>query len=278
MTDAEYSSTWCDRTARLIGPEPLESLRGSCVLMAGCGGVGGATAVLLARMGIGRFLLTDPGIFDPPDANRQWGADAAALGENKAERYGEILARINPDARIEVVPGGVTGDNLAALVAPADVVVDGLDLAVSLDLRARLFAEARHCGAYCISAPAVGFGTLVAASLPEGMPMDPFVDLLRAVGQRGMPPALGRYFSPSTLDALNRELPRGKVPSIAVGPALCAALSATEVAAAVTHRAGRGWRRPLCLPQALTLDTLAMRYEAVDIGTLLAAFAGGAGP
>lgn len=274
LNDPGYSSTWCDRTERLVGADALRGVREGCVLMAGVGGVGGATAVLLARLGVGRFILADPGIFDPPDSNRQWGADVTALGANKAERYAEILGRINPDARIDVIPGGVTRANLPDLVEPARVVVDGLDIAVGLDLRAALFDEASRRGAYCISTPAIGFGTLVAASSPGGMSMEPFVALLRAVGQRGLPPAMGRYFAASTLAALNRELPRGKVPSIAIGPALCATYAATEVFLALNARDGGGWRAPLCLPRVLVLDALAVSQQVVTIEELHAAMGG----
>lgn len=280
MSDAapDYVPLCFDRTRRLVGEAAVESLRESCVLVAGCGGVGGASAVLLARMGIGRFVLADPGTFDPPDANRQWGADTSTMGANKAEHYAALLPRIDPAVRIEVVPGGVRRENIADLVAPADAVIDGLDFGVGLDLRAALFDESRRRGAYCVSSPAVGFGTLVAASTPGGMPMDPFVSLLAAVGQRGLPPAMGRYFADATLASMNRELPRGKVPSIAVGPALSAALSATEVFVALARRDDAAWREPLCLPQVLVLDALAMTHRVVPIGELAEAMAGGPGP
>ncbi|MCU0290407.1 MAG: ThiF family adenylyltransferase [Thermoanaerobaculaceae bacterium] len=275
MPDTEYSSLFLDRTQRLIGPAAVACLRDACVLVAGCGGVGGATAVLLARMGIGRFVLADPGCFDPPDANRQWAADTSAMGANKAEHYAGLLTRINPEVRIEVVPEGVRADNVAALVEPADIVVDGLDLSVTLELRAALFEQARR-RAYCISSPAVGFGTLIAASVPGGAAMDPFLSLLRLVGQRGLPATMGRFFAAPTLEAMNRELPRGKVPSIAIGPAMCAVFSATEVVVALTARAGVGWREPLCLPRVLVVDALDVRHEVVPIDDLLAAMDGAA--
>lgn len=274
MTYDDYGPLFLDRTQRLIGPAAVACLRDACVLIAGCGGVGGATAVLLARMGIGRFVLADPGRFDPPDANRQWGADSNAMGANKAGHYAGILSRINPAVRTEVVPEGVNEENVAALVAPADVVIDGLDLSVTLELRAALFEQARRRGAYCVSSPAVGFGTLVAASVPDGMAMDPFLSLLRLVGERGLPAAMARFFAMPTLEAMNRELPRGKVPSIAIGPALCAAFSATEAAVALTARGGAGWREPLCLPRVLTIDLLDLRHQVVPIGDLLAAMGG----
>jgi len=267
-----------DRTRRLVGAAALERLRDSCVLVAGCGGVGGATAVLLARMGVGRFILADPGRFDPPDVNRQWAADETAMGENKAGQYAKLLKLIDPEMEVDAVPEGVTWANLEGLVEPAGAVVDGLDYSVGLDLRSALFARSRARGAYCVSTPAIGFGTLVAASSPGGEPMDSFVSLLALVGERGLPPAMGRFFAAPTLAAMNRELPRGKVPSIAVGPALCGAYAATEVFLALAAAAEPGWRAPLCLPRVLVLDALGATHQVVDIEELHAAMGGPASP
>src|SRR5262245_17460563 len=53
-----------ERTQRLFGREALLTLRGRRIAVAGCGGVGGATSILLARLGVERFHLADPGAFD----------------------------------------------------------------------------------------------------------------------------------------------------------------------------------------------------------------------
>ncbi len=41
------------------------------VFMAGCGGLGGAVADMLARTGIGMFRLCDPDVFEETNLNRQ---------------------------------------------------------------------------------------------------------------------------------------------------------------------------------------------------------------
>jgi molybdopterin/thiamine biosynthesis adenylyltransferase len=268
--DTDYSSRFTDRTQRLVGEATVRSLRDRCFVVAGCGGVGGAAAIMLARMGVSRFLLADPGRFDPPDANRQWAANASTMGANKSRSYAEILSLINPDAHVVTVPEGVTPGNVPDIVASADVVLDCLDVSVSIDLRAKLYEHCRRRGVYCISAPVLGFGVLLAASLPDGASMDPFIELLKSVAGSGkIPAALRQVFAPMSLDAIERDLPGGKVPSLAIGPTLGAAFASTEALVVLAGRHSPIWRQPLCLPRVLAVDALRMKYEFLDIDELL---------
>ncbi len=267
---AQYAAMLFDRTQRLVGPATVQSLRDCCFGVAGCGGVGGAAAILLARMGVGRFVLADPGRFDPPDANRQWAANSESMGQNKCEQYAQILAQINPNIHVSVMPEGVNAANVEALASEADVLLDCLDVSVSIDLRAALYRHCRRRGIYCLSAPVLGFGTLLAASDPNGMPMDAFIEVLKSVGRCGkLPAALRGIFAPLSMDAIERDLPTGRIPSLAIGPALGAAFASTEALIALSGRESPLWRPPLCLPRMLAVDALSMKYEFVEIAQLL---------
>ncbi|MDH5493048.1 MAG: ThiF family adenylyltransferase [Myxococcales bacterium] len=68
----QYTAALKNRTTMLLEQGGMDLLARRCVAIAGCGGVGGATAITLARLGVGKFILADPGIFDEPDGNRQW--------------------------------------------------------------------------------------------------------------------------------------------------------------------------------------------------------------
>src|SRR5690242_674849 len=94
--DDEYLRGFLHRTTMLLGERGVARLRDRTVAIAGCGGVGGATAITLARLGVGGFVLADPGIFDPPDLNRQWAGRRSTLGRNKTEVHAELLREINP--------------------------------------------------------------------------------------------------------------------------------------------------------------------------------------
>ncbi|HQP31124.1 MAG TPA: ThiF family adenylyltransferase, partial [Deltaproteobacteria bacterium] len=48
-----------------------ERLRQACILIVGCGGIGGTVAVMLARSGVGRFILVEFDDYSPSNMNRQ---------------------------------------------------------------------------------------------------------------------------------------------------------------------------------------------------------------
>ncbi|HID69681.1 MAG TPA: HesA/MoeB/ThiF family protein [Desulfobacterales bacterium] len=99
----------------------------SRVAIIGCGGLGGRTAELLARIGIGHLTLTDPDIFSESNLNRQIFCNAETLGYNKVEVISSELQKINPVLTTDIHIN--TFD--AASVAEADIVIDGLDSATA---------------------------------------------------------------------------------------------------------------------------------------------------
>ena len=70
------------------------------VAVGGLGGVGGNHAITLARLGIGRFTITDLDTFDWPNINRQSGAFASTIGQAKLDTMAKSLADINPDVEV----------------------------------------------------------------------------------------------------------------------------------------------------------------------------------
>jgi len=66
------------------------------VTIIGCGGLGGAVAMLLARTGIGRMHLVDPDVFEEHNLNRQNFCTLTSLGQPKASTAANGLKQINP--------------------------------------------------------------------------------------------------------------------------------------------------------------------------------------
>jgi molybdopterin/thiamine biosynthesis adenylyltransferase len=126
----------------LLAPEQLR-LFDSCVLIAGLGGLGGALAVLLARVGIGRFILADGDTFTPSNLNRQCLATHPALGENKARITAAHLYEISPALRAEAIPDYLDSENLPGCLSEVQVVLDGLD---NLHSRRTLFVASQTAG------------------------------------------------------------------------------------------------------------------------------------
>lgn len=65
------------RQSLVFGPKLTAQLRRLRIAIVGCGGTGSATAVLLARLGVGNLLLIDEDIVDVTNLNRLHGATRA---------------------------------------------------------------------------------------------------------------------------------------------------------------------------------------------------------
>jgi len=136
----------------------------SAILIAGLGGLGGALAVLLARVGVGRFLLTDGDVFTLSNLNRQCLATRPTLGANKALTAAAHLHEINPALRAEAVPHYLTPENLPKYLAQVQIAVDGLD---NLNSRRELFRAAQKAGVPLVHGAVAGQFGQVATLLPD---------------------------------------------------------------------------------------------------------------
>lgn len=164
------------RNEGLISKEEQEKLRRSRVAIAGMGGVGGMHLITLTRLGIGNFTITDPDTFSVANTNRQYGAKSSTVGRNKAEVMAEIARDINPEVKIDTIPGGVTPENVQQFLQEADVFVDGLD-AFSIDIRRVVYQAAAERGIYSVSAGPFGFSTGWMVFDPKGVTFDDYFDL-----------------------------------------------------------------------------------------------------
>lgn len=117
-------------------------LRQKCVLVAGCGGLGGHIIDQLARIGIGAIRAVDGDTFDTSNLNRQLLSEMALLGTGKAKAAEDRVRRVNPDVQIQAVQDYITADNVRSLIAGCDAVLDGLDNIAGRKLLAEACAEA----------------------------------------------------------------------------------------------------------------------------------------
>jgi len=88
--------SWLSRSELLIGPEGIDKLQKSHVLVVGLGGVGSFAAEFIARSGVGRMTIVDGDVVDPTNRNRQLPALATNHGVSKAQIMAERLKAINP--------------------------------------------------------------------------------------------------------------------------------------------------------------------------------------
>jgi len=93
------------------------------VAIIGCGGLGGRTAELLARLGIGHLILTDPDVFSESNLNRQIFCTTETLGCNKVDIVSRELQKINPVLETSL---HVSRFNTLSITT-AEIVIDALD-------------------------------------------------------------------------------------------------------------------------------------------------------
>ncbi|GAB7141633.1 ThiF family adenylyltransferase [Mycobacterium riyadhense] len=164
------------RNLGLISPSEQQRLRHSRVAIAGLGGVGGVNLVALARLGVGKFTIADPDVFELHNMNRQYGATRSTEGHLKAEVMRDVVLNINPEAEIRLSCEPVGPENATSFIDGADVFVDAID-AFEIDLRRLLYREAQQKGIYALGAGPFGFSTAWSVFDPTGMTFDRYYDL-----------------------------------------------------------------------------------------------------
>ena len=117
-------------------------LREKRVLVVGCGGLGGHIIDQLTRIGIGQLRVVDGDVFEETNLNRQLLSRVSLLGTNKAKAAAEHIAQVSPDVTVEAVDAFMTQENVQALIAGCDIVMDALDNIPGRRILARACAEA----------------------------------------------------------------------------------------------------------------------------------------
>ncbi|APG48189.1 ThiF family adenylyltransferase [Phaeobacter porticola] len=230
------------RTLGWITREEQQVLRDKKVAICGLGGVGGAHAITLARLGVGAFQLADFDHFDLANFNRQFCATMSNLGRPKQQVIAEHLLDINPEIKIESWDQAITSDTVSKFLDGADIYVDSIDF-FALEVRRALFAEARRRGIPAITAAPVGTGCAWLIFTPQSQSFeeyfgfsehnddDDYIRFLLGLSPKG----LHRSFlvDPSFIDFKAQ-----KAPSTPMGITLCAGIAGTEVLKLLLHRGG----------------------------------------
>jgi molybdopterin/thiamine biosynthesis adenylyltransferase len=173
-SDWTYSEAF-SRNLGLIAPEEQEKLRQSRVAIPGMGGVGGMHLMTLARMGIGKFRISDADVFETKNFNRQFGATIHNLGRGKVEVMASSVESVNPELEIDTLSEFVTPENIDAFLDGVDLVVDSVDF-FAFEARRMIFREARKRGIWVITAGPIGFSTAWLLFDPAGMTFDDYFD------------------------------------------------------------------------------------------------------
>lgn len=116
------------RTELLLGKENIEKLFNSTVAVIGLGAVGGFALEILARMGIGNFIVADFDVVQVSNINRQILATHSTVGIKKTELAAKRIADINPKCNIKIFDTFVNTDTLPIIFEnKPDIVIDAID-------------------------------------------------------------------------------------------------------------------------------------------------------
>lgn len=253
----DYATAF-SRNLGLISEDEQGKLRETCVAIAGMGGVGGAHALALARLGVGHFRIADLDVFELANMNRQFGATLSALGKEKTSVLMDLIKEINPTAEVTCFNEGVNPQNAEAFLSGAQVAIDGIDF-FTIGPRRLLYKTARRMGIPVMLAAPVGFGATLHCFSAAGMSFDdyfaihddmPKAEQVLMFGLGLTPRLLQRaYFSPARLN-----LEAQTAPSLAPGVFLAAGFVAAEVANLMIRR------RPMkAVPHYLQFDPITRR-------------------
>ncbi|SNS86319.1 HesA/MoeB/ThiF family protein [Sphingopyxis indica] len=127
LTDAEL-----DRYARQIivpqfGGAGQAKLKASHVAVIGAGGIGCPAITYLAAAGVGRLTIIDDDVVELSNLHRQPLFTDVDVGSPKVIVAAEAVWRINPHVDCAMVTERIGGANAEALLAGADLILDGCD-------------------------------------------------------------------------------------------------------------------------------------------------------
>jgi len=253
------------RNIGLFTKEEQEKLQAAKVAVAGVGGVGGIQAATLARFGVGHISILDPGIFDEPDMNRQYGAMLSTLGENKAVAMGKILKDINPFLKVEVHKTVLNQAQLYEFIKGSSLVIDAIDYAF-FDYKSRFANIARKEGIINLSAPIPDFSTLLMIFDPEGMSFDEFFSIpTEEEKQINFKPPIERFFGKGTIPKNLSDFINGETPYISTNggaATLSGSVLSTEAALIMTGK--RKKEDIIFAPNILSVDLLSRTFNVFN--------------
>lgn len=259
MTAFDYATAFA-RNLGFLSEHEQERLRNSRVAIAGLGGTGGAQVHALSRMGIGRFNLADPDIFELINFNRQVGATIDTIGRSKVDVCEEIVRGINPDADIRKFPDGISEGNIDEFLDDVDVVVDSLDFYCFKE-RFMLYRSARERGLWVLTAPPLGFGFTLLVFDPNGMTFEDYFGFNEGMAERDLivsliagiapRPYMLRYMDPEVVSTGGRQLP-----SVGAAPFMIAGVIATQVVNVLIAKAPQ-----ISVPAVIQYDALLQRFK-----------------
>ena len=273
ITSPEFS-----RNYGFWSEDEQRALMGSRVAIAGVGGDGFQLGLKLARMGVSRFSIADPEVFEPENVNRVEGATSSTFGRNKAEVFRDRVFDINPDAEVEVFLDGVTPDNIEAFMRGASLVLDESEL-TRPEIGSLIARRARAQGIPDLLVMNVGFAAQVTSFAPgSSWTFERFMGFgsetpLDEIAEQGVDFARCLPYIPAYTDLRSLEAVVGEdgaepapLPSISIGVDVASAIGTTQAFLHLTAGVSNRRRSPVWAPRIAYTDAYQLRTRIVRAG------------
>jgi molybdopterin-synthase adenylyltransferase len=134
---------------REIGGAGQRRLGAARAVVVGAGGLGSPAILYLAAAGVGRIAVVDDDAVALSNLQRQVLHGMPEIGRPKVESAQAAVARLNPHVAVEAHALRLAAENAGALLAEADIVLDGCD---SFATRAVVNAACVRAGVPLVSA------------------------------------------------------------------------------------------------------------------------------
>ena len=234
------------RQMSIVTRSEQERFKDAKITVIGCGGIGGETIEMLARMGIGELVLVDKDAFDLSNLNRQTLASIADLGLDKSTVAAEKVRMINPYVKVTTFNEHVDQTNIDEVIGDSNIVIDALDNVLTRVIVSR---TAKQKGIPYIHGAIHGTLGQITVFLPNSE---------KTYEEMFNLPSLGKELTEETIDAL-KNVTSGVPPVIGPTPNLIGCLEAFEAYKIIT-----GVGKVTVAPKILTFDLLDLSSFSLD--------------
>ncbi len=234
------------RQMSIVTRSEQQRFKDAKITVIGCGGIGGETIEMLARMGIGELVLVDKDAFDLSNLNRQTLASLTDLGLDKSAVAAEKVRLINPYVKVTTFNEHIDQTNIDKVIGDSDIVIDALDNVLTRVIVSR---KAKEKGIAYIHGAIHGTMGQITVFLPNSD---------KTYEEMFNLPSIGKELNDETIEAL-KNVTSGVPPVIGPTPNLIGCLEAFEAYKIIT-----GVGKVTVAPKILTFDLLDLSSFSLD--------------
>lgn len=234
------------RQMSIVTRSEQQRFKDSKITVIGCGGIGGQTIEMLARMGIGELIVVDEDAFDISNLNRQTLSSLADVGLEKSAVAAEKVRLINPYVKVTDYNEHVDESNIDKVISDSDIVIDALDNVLTRVIVSR---KAKEKGIPYIHGAIHGTLGQITTFLPDGD---------KTYEEMFNLPSKGKELTEEVMDALS-NVTSGVPPVIGPTPNIIACLEAMEAFKIIT-----GIGEVTAAPEILTFDLLNLSSFSIE--------------